>query len=246
MSLESKTKYSAFEVTQWTLVLRARDTSSPEARSALEALCGAYWQPLYGYIRRRGYNEEDAQDLTQGFFERLLDKNYLAAVDRRKGKFRSFLLSSLKHFISNYHRDARAQKRGGGASFISFDDGVAESICANNPAFQVADPDDFFELQWAVAVLSQALSRLRTEFIKTNPAALFEDLKLAITFEDIEASYADLATKHGTTPTAIKQAVYRWRLRLGEFIDAELANTVGTPEQVAEERRALFVAFSRT
>jgi RNA polymerase sigma-70 factor (ECF subfamily) len=244
MSMNPDTKFSPFAITQWTLIQRAGDANSAEALRALEALCRAYWTPLYAYIRRRGYDKHEAEDLTQGFFERLLDKNYLAAVDRRKGKFRSFLLASLNHFLLNHHRDSKAQKRGGAASFVSFDDSFDESICANNPAFQVADPEHFFEQQWAIAVLTQALNRLQSEFLKSNPPALYEDLKVAITFENSESSYADIAAKHNLTTAAVKQSVYRWRLRFGECLKAELANTVSTPEEIDEELRALFAAVS--
>jgi RNA polymerase sigma-70 factor (ECF subfamily) len=244
MSIEAKTNFSPFDVTQWTLIRRAANATSDEAHAALEALCRSYWQPLYGYIRRRGYKTEDAQDLTQSFFARLLDKNYLAAVDRRKGKFRSFLLASLEHFLLNHHRDSKAQKRGGGASFVSFDETFDEAICANNPAFQVADPEHFFEQQWAIAVLTQALNRLQAEFLKSNPPALYEDLKVAITFEGSDSSYAKIAAKHDLSPAAVKQSVYRWRIRFGECLKAELANTVSTPEEIEEELRALFAAVS--
>ena len=222
----------------------AADANSGESFQALEALCRAYWRPLYAYMRRRGCNKQEAEDLTQGFFARLLDKNYLAAVDRRKGKFRSFLLASFDHFLLNHHRNSKAQKRGGGASFVSFDETFDESICANNPAFQVADPEHFFEQQWAIAVLTQALNRLRSEFLKANPAALYEDLKVAITFEGSDSSYAEIAAKHNLTAAAVKQSVYRWRLRFGECLKAELANTVSTPEEIEEELRALFAAVS--
>lgn len=243
MNLESK--YSPFSVTHWSLIRCAREASSPEAMAALNALCSAYWEPLHAYVRRSGYNKEEAEDITQAFFERLLDKNYLAAVDPSKGKFRSFLIAALKNFLRNYRRDSLAQKRGGGAAFISFDEGFDESLCANNPAFHVADPEHFYELQWAAAVYNQAFARLRTAFLKTQSAALFEDLKLAIAFDDTKASYADLAEKHRSTAPAIKQLVHNWRNRLADYIRAELATTVSTPEEIEEEIRALFVAFGQ-
>jgi RNA polymerase sigma factor (sigma-70 family) len=242
--MSSESIYSPFAVTQWNLIRCAQGANSPEALAALNDLCTAYWQPLHGYVRRSGFNKEEAEDITQAFFERVLDKNYLAAVDPSKGKFRSFLIATLKNFLRNYRRDSRAQKRGGGASFISFEEGFDESLCANNPAFHVADPEHFFELQWAVAVFSQALVRLRIAFLKTQPATLFEDVKLAITLDDAKTSYAEIAEKHGTTEAAVKQLVHNWRKRLGEFLRVELANTVSTPEEIEEEIRALFVAFS--
>src|SRR3954465_14788332 len=145
-SSESGSKYSAFELTRWTIIQRAGDASSPEADAALNALCEAYWQPLYYYIRRRGQNHEDAKDLTQGFFARLLEKNYLSAVDRRKGKFRSFLLASLEHFLANHWRDSRAQKRGGGVTFVSFDETFDQSF-ADNIADTGCDSHRVFEQQ---------------------------------------------------------------------------------------------------
>jgi RNA polymerase sigma factor (sigma-70 family) len=244
MSFESNTKYLPFGVTQWSLVQCATSASSPERDAALNALCAAYWPPLYGFVRKSGYKREEAQDITQAFFERLLDKNYLADVDPRKGKFRSFLIAYIKNFLRNYRRDSLAQKRGGGASFISFDEGFDESLCLNNPAFHVSNPEDFYQAQWAAAVFGQALIRLRTEFLKTQSEALYKDLHLAITYTDIEASYADIAKKHGTTATAIKQLVRNWRQRVGKYLRAELANTGSTPEEVEDEMHALFAVYN--
>jgi RNA polymerase sigma factor (sigma-70 family) len=248
MKAESKSndpgsKYAPFEITQWTVVQHAGFGASPEAQAALEALCRAYWQPLYCYIRRRGHTHEDAKDLTQSFFARLLDKNYLAAVDRRKGKFRNFLLASLEHFLANYWRDARAQKRGGGATFVSFDETFDQNF-SDDAADVGYDADRVFEQQWAMAVLNQVLSRLRDEFTQKHGPGVFEDIKPALICEQTEASYAQIAARHNSTEAAIKMTVKRLRERYGQLLIAELANTVSTPDEIEDELRALFAALS--
>jgi RNA polymerase sigma-70 factor (ECF subfamily) len=225
------------------MVQRAASGDSADADVALESLCRAYWQPLYCYVRRRGYTEEDAKDLTQAFFARLLDKNYLSAVDRRKGKFRSFLLASLEHFLANQWRDERAKKRGGGASFISFDDMTDEAMFRADGALAAIEPACVFEQQWALAVIRHALSALEAECAGHEEAKLFSDLKSAIAYEEHDASYADIATKHQTTEAAVKMRVTRWRKRFGDLLVAELAKTVSTPREVEEELRALIAAL---
>jgi RNA polymerase sigma-70 factor (ECF subfamily) len=239
----SPTKYGRFELTQWSIVQRAIDGTSTDAFAALEALCRAYWHPLYCYIRRRGYREEDAKDLTQAFFARLLDKNYLAAVDRRKGKFRTFLLAALENFIANEWRYARAQKRGGGVTFISFDDAFEDTF-GDNIADAGQDAERILEQQWAIAILNQVLPRLQQDFVKRNSAALFEDIKPALTCEQSENSYAEIAAKHNSTEAAIKMVVVRLRKKFGQLVIAELRNTVSTQEELEEELRALFAAFN--
>src|SRR6266699_4975599 len=166
-----------FATTHWSVVLLAGQSPSPLAQEALEKLCRTYWYPLYVFIRRRGYAAPEAQDLTQSFFARLLEKKYLSAVDRTKGKFRSFLLAALEHFLANEWRNARAQKRGGQFSFISLDDTAAEQqylqVSASN-----ASPEKLFEQQWATTLLEQVLVRLREEFVGASKEALFEELKV--------------------------------------------------------------------
>jgi DNA-directed RNA polymerase specialized sigma24 family protein len=239
----SGTKYGRFEMTQWSIVQSATDSDSPEARAALDSLCGVYWRPLYSFICRRGYKEQDAQDLTQAFFARLLEKNYLSAVDRRKGKFRSFLLTALDHFLLNEWRYTRAQKRGGSATFVSFDDVGGEGL-ANNIADAGQDAERIFEQQWAITMLQQVAVQLEQEFSNKHSPTLFHDIKPALICETSESSYKEIAAKHSTTEPAVKMLVSRLRKRFRQLLQAELENTVSTPEQLEEEMRALFAAFN--
>jgi RNA polymerase sigma-70 factor (ECF subfamily) len=231
-----------FTTTNWSVVVSAADASSPEGRAALEALCRAYWYPLYAFIRRRGSQPTEAQDLTQAFFARLFEKGYLSAVDRRKGKFRSFLLAALEHFLANEWRNAHAQKRGGGVAFISLDtlaERQYEQLTGPN-----LTPEKLFEQQWATTLLEQVLTKLRKEFQAEGKGPLFESLKTFLTGQKHSVSYAALSTELATTEAALKMAVSRMRRRYGELLRAEIANTVSSPEEVDEELRALFAALS--
>ncbi len=232
-----------FTTTHWTVVATAGQRESSESTKALEVLCRSYWYPLYAYVRRRGYDLHEAQDLTQEFFARLLGRDYLGAVDRTKGKFRSFLLGALAHFLANEWRNARAQKRGGHSSFISLNDTSAEQQYLQVPAANLS-PERLFEQQLATTLLERVLVQLREEFVCANKKALFENLKVFLTGEKPAASYADLALKLGTTEAALKMAISRMRQRYGELLRAEIASTVSSPEAVHEELRALFAALS--
>src|SRR5713101_8633246 len=169
-----------FTTTHWTVVLAAGQKDHSERATALESLCRSYWYPLYAYVRRGGYEAADAQDLTQEFFARLLGKDYLRAVDRSKGKFRSFLLAALEHFLANEWRNARAQKRGGQFSFISLDDTAAEQqylqVSTSNLSLE-----KLYEQQWATTLLEQVLVQLREEFVGACKEALFDELKVFLT-----------------------------------------------------------------
>ena len=233
----------AFVTTQWTVVLRAGGEHSPAADEALEKLCRTYWYPLYVFIRRSGSTQHDAEDLTQAFFARLLEKGYLAGLDRTKGKFRSFLLAAFKHFTANQRRDARAQKRGGGCTFISLDDHTVEQQYLRS-AFADTTAERSFERQWATTLLEQVVTRLQAEFVAADKAALFAKLKIFLTGDKHACGYADLAVKLGTTEAALKMAVSRMRQRYGELLRAEIANTVSSAEEVDEELRSLFAALS--
>jgi DNA-directed RNA polymerase specialized sigma24 family protein len=232
-----------FATTQWTMVLRAGDDNAQRAHEALENLCRIYWYPLYAFVRRSGYSHHDSEDLTQEFFTRLLSKRALNAVDRTKGKFRSFLLAAFQNFALNYRRDACAQKRGGGCSFISLND---ESAQQHYAACADADlpAEKIFEQQWAMTLLEQVVTRLREEFIGAGKEALFAEIKIFLTGEKRSASYVDLAASLNTTEAALKMAVSRMRHRYGELLRAEIANTVSTPDEIEEELRALFAALS--
>ena len=232
-----------FSNTRWTVVLTAGKAGSAQADAALESLCRTYWQPLYGFVRRRGYEVHDAQDLTQEFFARLLSKNYLSGMDRTKGKFRSFLLAALEHFLANDWRRSQAQKRGGQHSFISWEDGSIEEQyrLANSTA---ASAEQSFERQWATKLLEQAVARLREEFAESGKATLFDQLKIFLTGDKSAGGYAQVATKLGMSEAAVKMAVSRMRRRYGELLRDEIANTVSDPAEIEDELRALFAALS--
>ena len=230
-----------FTATHWSVVLAAKRTGGGESIDALDALCRAYWPPLYAYVRRLGYAAHDAQDLTQAFFERLLEKDYLNAVDQAKGKFRSFLLAALKHFLAKEWRDAHCQKRGGKCSFISLEDPSAE------PLYDQANsltPDKLFERKWATTLLEHVLRRLREEFLEAGKEALFERLKLFLTGEKPAASYTTLAAELGTSEASLKMAVSRLKRRYGQLLRREIAQTVSGAEPVEAEMRALLAALS--
>jgi RNA polymerase sigma-70 factor (ECF subfamily) len=223
-------------------VLAAKHTGAGDGVDALNSLCRAYWPPLYAYVRRLGYPAHDAEDLTQAFFERLLEKDYLNAVDRAKGKFRSFLLASLKHFLAKEWRDAHCQKRGGKCSFISLDDPSAEPLYAQALANNLT-PDKLFERKWATTVLEHVLRRLREEFLEAGKEALFERLKPFLTGEKSTSSYTALAAELGITEGSLKMAVCRLKRRYGQLLLQEIARTVSADEQLEAEMRALLAAL---
>jgi RNA polymerase sigma-70 factor (ECF subfamily) len=231
-----------FTTTHWSVVLAAKDNASPVADEALAQLCRAYWYPLYAFIRRRGHGPDDAQDLTQEFFYRLLDKHYLSAVDHRKGRFRTFLLAAVEHFLANEWRRSQTQRRGGGQQIVSIDDD-AEQRYTNEPATELS-PERIYEQRWALAFLEQVLGRLRVEFAGAGKGATFESLKVFLTGDRPPVSYAELASLLVTTEAAVKMAVSRMRQRYGELLRQEIANTVSSPDEVEDELRALMSALS--
>jgi RNA polymerase sigma-70 factor (ECF subfamily) len=233
---------SRFVTTHWSVVLSAKEGLTEEADAALEQLCRAYWWPLYAFIRRRGYGAHDAQDLTQEFFARLLSKDFLRTVDRAKGRFRSFLLAALEHFLANEWRNAHTQKRGGEFAFVSTD-ADAEQHYLQLPASGLS-PEQLFEQQWAMTLLNQTVLRLQEEFVTAGKKTQFEQIKIFLTGEKQAASYAELAVKLAMTEAALKMAVSRMRQRYGELLRREIANTVSGPEEIEEELRALFTALS--
>lgn len=242
----------AFVTTHWSVVLaagRASDTS--RARDALARLCQTYWNPLYAYARRLGHSPHDAQDLTQEFFARLLAKNFLAGADESRGRFRSYLLASYKHFLANEWDKARAQKRGGGQVPIPID--VASAETAYQPggfpinSVEPADPataDKAFERRWALTLLDQVLRRLRSEYESSGRTQLFDQLKPTLTEASRSVKYAEIAVCLGTTEGAVKVAVHRLRQQYRELLRAEIAETVSGPEEVEDELRNLFQALA--
>jgi RNA polymerase sigma-70 factor (ECF subfamily) len=235
---------AGFTPTHWSVVLAAADRAdSTHARDALEKLCRNYWLPIYVFVRRQGHSPHDAQDLTQGFFARLLEKNFLAGVQREKGRFRSFLLASLKHFLANEWDKAAAQKRGGGQVPISIDTELGESSFGLEPA-DTLTAEKIYERRWALALLEQVLRRLRDEYSRDGKEKQFEQLKPTLTEASRSVPYAEIATRLGTSEGAVKVAVHRLRQRYRELLRAEIADTVATPGDVDDEIRNLFAALA--
>jgi RNA polymerase sigma factor (sigma-70 family) len=232
-----------FATTHWSVVVAARDGDSPQARDALAALCGTYWYPLYAFVRRQGNSADAAQDLTQEFFARLLEKDFLAVVDREKGKFRSFLLAACKHFLSNERDRARAQKRGGGRQPLSIDARDAESRYLLEPADPLT-PEKLFERRWALTLLEQVLARLRDEFGRAGKEQLFDRLKSYLTGAPDGASYAEAASELEMSEGAVKVAVHRLRRRYRDLLHDEIARTTDSPADVDDEIRCLFAALA--
>jgi RNA polymerase sigma-70 factor (ECF subfamily) len=230
---------SDFATTHWSLVLAARDRAEPGAADALSSLCDLYWYPLYAYVRRRGHGADEAHDLTQEFFARLLEKDFLAAVDRGKGRFRAFLLAACNHFLANERDRARAKKRGGGRPVLSLDD--AEGRYRTEPAGGLT-PEKLFERRWAMALLQQVMTRLRDEFEAKGKGRQFDGLRGFLVGEK-GAGYRRAAEELALSEGAVKVAVHRLRQRYRELLYEEIARTVGAPDEVEEEVRALFAAL---
>jgi RNA polymerase sigma-70 factor (ECF subfamily) len=234
----------AFRTTHWSVVMQAGAPESGESKQALEELCRTYWFPIYGYIRSRGYSPDDAQDLVQAFFERFLEKNYLESVNAQRGKFRSFLLASVNHFLSNEWDRARAQKRGGGKVIESLDAEDAEGRYLHELA-DSETPESMFERNWAETVLASVLERLRDECNAGGRAGRFEALKGFLVGDKGELSFAEAADRLGVTEAAVKSFVRRLRLRYRELFREELAKTVDDPAQIEEELRHLVAILQR-
>jgi RNA polymerase sigma factor (sigma-70 family) len=232
---------SRFPTTRWTMVVAAGDLHRKEARSALAALCENYWYPLYAYLRRRGYPADQAQDLTQDFVIRLLEGRYLDRVDPEKGRFRSFLLASLKFFVADEEDRQRAQKRAGGA-VVSLEFSFGEERYQREPSHDET-PERIFERRWALAVLDRVVERLRTEFVQHGRQEHFERLKVFLLGQS-DAPYATLAREMNTSEGALKVAIHRLRKRYRELFRQEIADTVADPAEVESELRFLAAALT--
>jgi RNA polymerase sigma-70 factor (ECF subfamily) len=230
-----------FATTHWSLVLAAGQRASPESQQALATLCQTYWYPLYAFVRRQGHNAEDARDLTQEFFATLLEKDYLRIADSRRGRFRSFLLAAVKHFLSKQRERANTQKRGGGRQSLPLDFQTGESRYHQEPAHDIT-PESIYERRWALTLLHQVLQRLQEEFIQAGKQPLFERLKEFLTGDKSRGTYRQVAGELGLTEGAVKVAVHRLRQRYRELLRAEIAQTVTAPEEVDDELRQLFAA----
>lgn len=230
-----------FRTTQWTLVLAAGDTSRRDSREALADLCGRYWYPLYAYVRRRGHGAAEAEDLTQGFFATLIEKNYLGDADRSRGRFRTFLLTSLKHYLANEWHRGRARKRGGGAPVLSLDVDDAEARFRLEPA-EATTPEEVYDRRWAHLQLGNAMERLAAEMEETGRSERFTTLRPYLTGQGADVPYRDAARSLGTSEGAVKVAVHRLRKRFGELLREEIAATVAEAE-VDDELRHLFASL---
>ncbi|MCI0536143.1 MAG: sigma-70 family RNA polymerase sigma factor [Verrucomicrobiales bacterium] len=224
------------------MVLSAGNPESPQANEALENLCRTYWYPLYAYVRRKGFGAEDAQDLTQEFFARLLMRNYLSVADRNKGKFRSFLLGSLEHFLAREWTKACAQKRGGGQTVFSIDEMDAEKRYLLDPAHELT-AERIFDRRWATTLLDRAMNRLREDCLANGKGELFERIRDLLSGERGEVTYAEIAATLQMSEGALKVAVHRLRQRYGELVREEIAQTVATAAEADEELRYLFAVL---
>jgi len=231
-----------FTTTHWSMVLAAGETASPEAAAALEQLCRRYWYPLYAYVRRQGQTPEDSQDLVQEFFARFLRRQSLRLADRNRGRFRSFLLTSLKRFLITEWTKANREKRGGGQVVLSLDDDSAEARFAAEPATE-QPPDALFDRGWAAILLERAMAALREEFEESGKQELFERLKVFVWGDRSAMAYPEMAVHLGMTEGAVKVAVHRLRQRYGELLREEIAQTVTTPVEVDEELRYLIAVI---
>ena len=232
-----------FLTTHWSVVLAAGSGDATRAQTALARLCQTYWFPLYAQVRRRGHSPHDAQDLTQEFFARLLEGRVLASADPNRGRFRSFLLAALNHFLAHEWERARAQKRGGGRQIISLDLALAEQRYDLEPA-DTSSPDKLFDKHWAGALLEEVLSQLEAEYQQAGKAELFGALKQTLTGTRESQPYAGLATQLGLSEGAVKVAVHRLRKRYRELLRAEVAHSVADPEQTDDELRYLLATLA--
>jgi len=232
-----------FATTRWSVVLAAGRDDSAVALAALETLCRAYWYPLYAYVRRRGHAEHDAQDLTQGFFAHLLQREVFGAVVPGRGRFRSFLLASLNHFLADQHDRQQAQKRGGGETDFSLDALEAERRYQIEPV-DGETPETLFERRWAIAMIDGAMARLEQEFASAGKGPWFEQLRGFLVEGAEGQSYAEVAAHLDMTEDAVRKAAQRLRHSFRRAIREELAQTVATPADIEEELRHLWSALS--
>lgn len=233
-----------FATTHWSVVVRAGRPDSPEALAALTELCRTYWFPLYAYARRQGCDAHAAQDLAQGFFHRLLEKNYLGVADRRRGRFRAFLLTAFKCFLANEWDRTQAQKRGGGREIVSFDALAAEERYRLEPE-DAASADHLYDRRWAEDLLQGARSRLRAEYAAAGRAERFRHLEAYLPGDQPARSQAEVGAALGLTEGTVKQEVFRLRRRFGELLREAVAQTVANPEEVNEEISYLIDVVSR-
>ncbi len=239
---ETRGTEASFGTTHWSVVLSAGERDSLQSTEALEQLCQLYWPPLYAYVRRQGYQPADAQDLIQEFFTRLLERNYISHADPGYGRFRTFLLTSLKHFLVSNWRRSQRQKRGG-RLVVSWD--ALQADQGAGEAVSTLTPDQIFDERWALTLMERVLGLLRAEYTQAGKGHLFEQLKGCIWGEQTGASYAEIAALLGLSETMIKVSVHRLRHRCRDLLRAEVAHTVARPKDIDEELRYLLKIFDR-
>ena len=232
-----------FATTQWSIVRAVNHENTAAANSALQELCQTYWYPLYTYVRRQGNDANTAADLTQAFFADLLQRDDLKNVDPSLGKFRSFLLTALKHFMINQWDKAQAQKRGGGKAPLSLDFGEADNRYRLEPS-HAQTPDLIYQKQWAKTLLERVSKTLRSDFSNRGKGHQFDKLKKFLAGKNSDETLGEAADQLEMSEVAVKVAVHRMRQRFGEILRAEIENTVSTPEEVDSEIQQLFDVFS--
>jgi RNA polymerase sigma factor (sigma-70 family) len=233
---------ASFATTHWSLIVAAAKGSSPQARGALEALCASYWYPVYAFVRRRGEKAEDASDLTQGFFARLLEKEYLEDADRERGRFRTFLLAAVSHFLSNERVRANTQKRGGGTILLSLDFGKGEERYQQEPSDHWT-AEKLFDRRWALTLLDQAVTLLRQDYAASGKESTFEELKAFLTGDSGLPAYEQTAARLAISPGAVKVAVHRLRQKYRESLRQLIAQTVAAEEDIDGELQVLLAAL---
>jgi len=240
--ITSHSRRERFRTTEWSLVVAAGSSRDPASRQALERLCSIYWYPVYGFVRGHGHDASAAQDLAQEFFLRLIEKRALGAASRERGRFRSFLLASVKNFLANERDRERAARRGGGCTFLPLDSQSGEIRYSREPVDN-RTPDKAFEKRWALALLDRALDRLREEAGRRENPERFARLSRFLTEDSPEVSYRQIANDLGMTEAAVKAAIHRLRKRFGQLLRDEVGRTVDDPARIDEEIRYLFTAM---
>lgn len=240
---ESPRPQNYFATTHWTVVMAASRSDTTRARTALDELCQGYWYPLYAYVRRRGYKPEDAEDLTQEFFRTLLEKEYLKAADREKGRFRTFLLVALQRFLANDWDRARAEKRGGRLEHVSLDTSSAETRYQVEAASEIS-PERIYDRRWAFTLLGRTMAHLRAEFVASGKQDEFEQIKECLTADRGSLDYGALSQRTGLSEGTLRVGIHRLRKRFREVFRQEVAQTVATPAEIDAEMRHLMAALA--
>ena len=234
---------AAFRSTHWSLIFKAGDSLSPDSNGALEELCHRYWYPLYSFARRRGQNAHDAQDITQGFFAKLLEKGYVKAADPNKGRFRTFMLTAFKAYSANEWDKTQTQKRGGGVDHVSLDWDDAEERFQGEPASQV-DPELAFDKRWALSLIDRVTEKLKAEYQRIGKQTRYETLRIFMLDDPDRGAYEAAASTLGLSESGVRTSVMRLRHRFSQMLRDEIADTVESEEAVQEELQHLLAALS--